>query len=390
LKLIRLGAFFSLAFGYALGCNDSSTRSTTSTDDGGATTTDGGTNVEASLPTECASASTNIDKVVCAANAFNATLTSAQQTTANLLFTDAVGKTKWSNLPGQARSGIQLSALDVTQLAAAKAVALAALSTAGFTDFTGVLAADDYLGTQGGGGGGGPGGGAGYGSGNYYIAFFGTPSATGNWMLQLGGHHMAYNITYLAGVGYPVPNHIGVEPKAEFTVNGATYAPLADEGTTFAAAFKSLEATQLAAAFLSGQTFGDVVVGPVEYAKGTYATASFPAGANRRGVLVSTLTTAQQALVTAAIEQWVRDFDPAVADPLVAAYTTPAAFADTYLAWGGTEASGVDVDVNGTYMRLDGPRLWLEVACQAGVVIQGKSHYHTIYRDKELDYGKSL
>jgi hypothetical protein len=173
-------------------------------------------------------------------------------------------------------------------------------------------------------------------------------------------------------------------------VNGATYAPLADEGTTFAAAFKSLEATQLAAAFLSGQTFGDVVVGPVEYAKGTYATASFPAGANRRGVLVSTLTTAQQALVTAAIEQWVRDFDPAVADPLVAAYTTPAAFADTYLAWGGTEASGVDVDVNGTYMRLDGPRLWLEVACQAGVVIQGKSHYHTIYRDKELDYGKSL
>jgi hypothetical protein len=60
------------------------------------------------------------------------------------------------------------------------------------------------------------------------------------------------------------------------------------------------------------------------------------------------------------------------------------------VAWGGTEASGVDVDVDGTYMRIDGPRVWIELACQAGVVIQGKTHFHSIYRDKQYDYGNTL
>src|SRR5262249_2705373 len=102
------------------------------------------------------------------------------------------------------------------------------------------------------------------------------------------------------------------------------------------------------------------------------------------------LSTAQQALVTAAIEEWVNDYDAAVATPLLTAYTTDAAYADTYVAWGGTLASGVDVDVNGTYMRIDGPSVWIEVACQAGVVISGITHYPSIYREKQFDYGGTL
>ena len=61
-----------------------------------------------------------------------------QQAIANLAFTDAAAKTKCSNLPGQARSGIQFSALSTEQLAAANAVASVALSAAGCTDFEGV------------------------------------------------------------------------------------------------------------------------------------------------------------------------------------------------------------------------------------------------------------
>ena len=66
-----------------------------------------------------------------------------RQAIANLAFTDAAAKTKWSNLPGQARSGIQLSALSTEQLATAKAVkavkavASVALSAAGCTDARG-------------------------------------------------------------------------------------------------------------------------------------------------------------------------------------------------------------------------------------------------------------
>jgi hypothetical protein len=264
-------------------------------------------------------------------------------------------------------------------------VAAEALSDAGYQDFTGVLAADDYLGTMSSGMGGGA-----YSSDNYSIAFIGTPSTTGDWMLQIGGHHMAYNVTYLAGVGYPTPNHIGVEPKASFTVDGSTWAPLAAEGAAMLAIFSSLSASDLATAYLTGQTFADVLLGPDEYATGSLSNVVYPSGANRTGVQVSSLTAAQQALVTAAIQQWVADFDPAVADPLLATYTSATAYADTLVAWGGTSSASVDPDANGTYMRIDGPRVWIELSCQAGVVIQGKTHYHSIYRDKAMDYGNTL
>jgi hypothetical protein len=31
--------------------------------------------------------------------------------------------------------------------------------------------------------------------------------------------------------------------------------------------------------------------------------------------------------------------------------------------------------------------LWIELAVQGGIVIRNETHYHTVYRDKELDYG---
>jgi hypothetical protein len=396
----------------ATGTGGSSSSSSSSSGAGGSSSSSSSTGGSAS---ECAKLTTHIERVVCVSNAFLATLTSTEQDTVLYDWTDAVAKTRWSNLPGVQRNGLKFGDLDADSRAAALAVANEVLTDNGYADLTGVLAADDYLNTQGGGGSGGPpdggpppgggdggpppgggdggppgGGGLAYSSDNYYIAFIGTPSTTGDWMLQIGGHHMAWNVTYLKGVGYPTPNHIGVEPKASFTINGASYAPLADEGKALLAVFSSLDASQLSTAYLSGQSFADVLLGPDEYATGSYDNVVFPSGANRTGVKVSTLTAAQQALVTAAIEQWVRDFDPAISDALMTEYTSAAAYADTLVAWGGDQAQGVDPDVSGTYMRIDGPRVWIEVACQAGVVIQGQTHYHTIFRDKQMDYGKSL
>ena len=129
---------------------------------------------------------------------------------------------------------------------------------------------------------------------------------------------MAYNVTYLAGTGYPTPNHIGAEPKTAFTLNGATYAPVADEGDAMVAMYSSLSTQQLDAAYLEG-TYSDVVLGPVEFGTGSYDKVVFPAQA---GVLVSSLSESQRALVTAAIKKWVSDFAPAISEPLVAAYTS--------------------------------------------------------------------
>lgn len=70
----------------------------------------------------------------------------------------------------------------------------------GYSKFSQINAADDV-----------PiilGGGSGYSSGKYIIAFLGTPSATGTWMLQFGEHDYAQNITFSNGaVVSGTPSH---------------------------------------------------------------------------------------------------------------------------------------------------------------------------------------
>lgn len=369
------------------------------------------------------SESTDIDNVVCAANAFLATLSTEQQASVLYDWSDSTAKTTWSNLPGVTRNGLMFGNLDAEQVTAALGVAKAALSDAGYEDFIGLLKADDYLGSYEGTGtntggagdgtfepptdgagtppdggtfpteggtppaGGGMGGGA-YSSANYYIAFIGQPTVDNYWMLQIGGHHLAYNITYLAGDAYSTPHHMGAEPKVSFELESVTYASLADEGDAMVAMFAALSSSELEAAYLSGQSFADVLMGP-DNGNGTgVAAEDYPDP--REGVLVSSLSADQQALVKTAIAAWVSDYASDSANARLAEYTSDAILAETYIAWGGTESAGVDVDVNGTYMRIDGPRLWIEVVCQNGVIIQNQTHYHTIFRDKTMDYGNSL
>jgi hypothetical protein len=329
--------------------------------------------------------------VVCAVTAFEATLTSSQlastyySNTANSAAQLNVYKTLWSNLPGVNRAGIAYSNLTTTaQATAFTAVATTALTEAGYADFVAVLAADDYLGTKQGG----------YGAGYAHIAIVGAPSTTGQWTLMLGNHHMAYTITFNNGVAYPTPHHIGVEPKASFTVNGKTYQALVDKAGGMVGIFygktDSLSATQLSSARLTA-TYGDILVGAVEYNTGSYATVLAKYPTSNRGLLVSSLSTAQQALVTAAITQWASDYSASVSADLVATYTSSTAYANTYVAWSGASSTSYpNVDTSNTYMRIDGPRAWIEIACQGGIVIQGQTHYHMIFRDKTTDYYNEL
>ena len=43
--------------------------------------------------------------------------------------------------------------------------------------------------------------------------------------------------------------------------------------------------------------------------------------------------------------------------------------------------------VPNSYARIDGPRVWIEVTIQGGIVYKNMVHYHTIWRDKAADYG---
>lgn len=339
---------------------------TTSTTTDSTVTTD----TTATVTTDCSAAANTTARVVCLAEAFESTLSSSQLSSLVTSYSSTYA-IKWSNLPcgSSCRNGLQYSSLSSTQLAAAKAVVAAASGTAaneGYDEITQIIAADDVLNAAS--------SSSSYGSGIYFIAFVGTPSTTGTWQLQFGGHHLAVNITFSGGaVTGATPRFEGIEPKS-WTSNGTTYAPIAQEQAAMLAMLSSLSSSQLASALLTTK-FSDVLLGPNEDGQ-------FPA--TKVGLAVSSLSTTQQALVLAAMQPWVNDADSATAASLLSTYSSE--LSSTYIAYSGNATLASDAD----YVRIDGPSVWIEFVCQTGVVYPSQIHYHSVYRDHKRDYGNSF
>ncbi len=100
-------------------------------------------------------------------------------------------------------------------------------------------------------------------------------------------------------------------------------------------------------------------------------------------MLYSALTTTQQVLIKNAIAAWTGDQNSTMSSALYAAYTTDAALAATYVGYSGDGTLVKDND----YIRVDGPRVWIEFVVQQGVAFPTSYHFHTIWRDKTADYG---
>ena len=330
--------------------------------------------VNSATTADCSSA-TGVTKIVCLANAFLATLTTTQQTSV-VLTLNLTNAKRWSNLPCglSCRNGLLFSSLTSAQQTAALALIQAAAGTSsgeGYDEFSTIRTADDYLGTTT----------SGYSSGNYVIAFLGTPSTTGKWMLQFGGHHYAQNITYDAGVVTSItPMHEAVEPAGSFTYSGTTYtSPLASEQAAMANMLASFSTAELATAKISS-TFSDCLMVPGS------TTNTFPS--TKLGIKVSELSTAAQAKVLAAMLPWINDVDATSAASFTTIYTNE--LANTYVTYA-SNSSGVSgnassfLTANTDYVRIDGPSVWIEFICQSGVVLSG-IHYHTVFRDHTRDY----
>ncbi|CAD0000628.1 DUF3500 domain-containing protein [Flavobacterium salmonis] len=330
--------------------------------------------VNSATSVDCSTA-TGVTKVVCLANTFLATLTTTQQTSVVLTLNLSIAK-RWSNLPCglSCRNGLLFSSLTSAQQTAALALIKAASGTnsgEGYDEFSTIRAADDYLGTTA----------SGYSSGNYVIAFLGTPSTTGKWMLQFGGHHYAQNITYDAGVVTSItPMHEAVEPAGSFTYSGTIYtSPLVSEQAAMANMLASFSTAELATAKISS-TFSDCLMVPGS------TTNTFPS--TKLGIKVSELSTAAQAKVLAAMLPWINDVDATSAASFTTTYTNE--LANTYVTYA-SNSSGVTgnassfLTANTDYVRIDGPSVWIEFICQSGVVLSG-IHYHTVFRDHTRDY----
>lgn len=308
-----------------------------------------------------------VEKLVCLADEFKTTLSASQITTLQIDRT-LVNAKKWSNLPvGMGgRPGLRFADLSATQLAAAKALIKEATGTTlseGYDELIGHWAADQYLAANG--------GGSGYGDGLYYIAFLGAPSLTGDWELMTGGHHVAVANNYSAGqFSGATPSFRGIEPFASFTQGGTTYQPLVQERDSLAAMLASLSTAELATAKLSG-SFGDLLLGPNKDWQ-------FPT--TKSGIKCSTLTAAQKNLVQAAIKTYVADMNDADAATIMALYA--AGLDETWISYAGN----TNLLNQGDYVRIDGPRVWIEYSTQNGIVLSPK-HPHSVWRDHQSDYG---
>jgi len=320
--------------------------------------------------TSCGTA-TGLARVVCLAEAFKATLTAAQVATMQLTYSKA-SAVSWSNYPQAAsnpkRVGISLGSLNATQLAAFKtlmaSVLLQNVANEGFDELEGGLVADDYLSQV-------TGNTSTFGSGNFYLAFLGTPSTTGLWELQYGGHHYAFANTYNGGkITGVTPSFRGVEPTS-VTANGKTYQTMEQERQAFIAVLAGLSSTEQATAKLTA-TFSDVLLGPGK--DGVFPT-------TKQGIQVGNLSAAEKALVLKTISLYVNDLDAETAAPFLAKYT--AELDNAYVSFSGTGT----MTQEGDYARIDGPSVWIEFDTQGSRDIPGTTHVHSIWRDRTSDYG---
>ena len=327
----------------------------------------------------------DVRAVAAAAVALQKLLTPAERAAFARPF-DRESATQWSNLPVGivARAGVRLGDLDAKQSAAAHALAAAALSACGIEMLDEIRVADEYLKAA-------DKRGFGWTAANYYMSVLGKPSQKTPWMLQIGGHHIAYNFTFNGKRDGATPLFFGTEP-IRFSVNGVEHEPLKVQSTAMSDLARALSSH--AEAKLSG-TFTDVVKGvvvipvPGQFPKGG-TDSGFPQtyleGTQDRGILVSALPSTEQALVRAALESYASLPGDAITRKMVAAYEDPAALAQTYVGYAGDPA----LSERGGYVRIDGPRIWMEIIVQPAVANPAETHYHALWRDKQSDYGGEI
>ena len=310
--------------------------------------------------TDCSLQTTIGDNMTCLSHNYLDGLTTTQRAASILALTESNATGFWSPLPAgvSGRVGLPLSSMDDGSKEDALALIESMLSAQGFTREEAIRVADDFLGETS----------TTYDSERYFISFLGVPTYDEPWIMLFTGNHYTFFASVEGEEISLTPNFAGVEPTS-FTFDETDYSPLDDRQTALAALLASLSDAEQTTANL-GETFTDILLGPGD--DGDYPE-------TQEGLAGSDLSAAQRALLVTAIEAFAGDH---AGGELAAEYTTDAALDDTYIAWS-TDAALVD---EGAYVRIDGPNVWLEFVVVAGEATSD-THYHSIWRDKTLDYG---
>ncbi len=308
-------------------------------------------------------------------------LLDGQQREAALLPFDSNKRPNWSNLPAGMlpfdRNGVRIGDLRDEQFTTMLAFLSTALSADGLDTVAAVVAAELILADSS------SSSRLGWSEGNYWLAFFGTPSPTEPWAWQFGGHHLAVNMSIANDRITMSPTFIGVEPavfdgeavRRVFPALGGeragdgkeTIAPFAGEIEAGLALVNSLSASSREAVFLSRRPNGLIT------------------GAGQDGVIPELQGSqaggwrpAQKQALLALVSLWVGMLPPKNATMRM--QEIEARLNDTFFAWHGPTDGAI-------YYRIQSPVLIIEFLTR-GPVGASDGHYHSIYRDPTNEYGQ--
>jgi len=319
-------------------------------------------------------AATSAAQMTVAARALLAALDSAELTAA-LLPLDAEERSHWSNVPYQAhrRPGLRLGDLDRTRMLRVHDLLRASLSSQGYQKVAGIIRLDDvnrtqevarlqpnasaYSKAQA----------ESFGSDNYFVLFFGDPRRDARWGWLIQGHHLAVSFTVADGRTAFLPMFAGATPLAVDEDVETGWSALAQEVTRGVELVRSLSESQRDMAISEAAVPGDVLNGVGNKHRFTPP----------EGLQASAMTPAQQRLLRALVEEYVRNADFDAADEQLAAIAE-AGWDRLAFSWRGA----VDDLAEPFYYRVQGPRILIELRNTA-------DHVHTVTRDPANDYGET-
>ena len=308
------------------------------------------------------------------ATAFLATLNPQQLKKVSYEFTDEKQRHNWSNLPIRMapRGGLRWGDLNQDQKDAVAAMLKACLSQNGYQQIVDNMEGDEVLKTEGRNR---RGGGPMFGRDEYYVSILGKPStsepsSSEPWMLQFGGHHLAFNITVVEERMTISPTLSGGQP-VDFTVDGRVVRQLAAEEDKSFELIGSFNAEQLQQTLL-GDRYTDMRYGPGKEG----------AEPKQEGINAASLQPKQQQLLLELIAERMGLMKEVFAKNRMQQIKSD--LGQTWLSWYG------DVEKGGAAtFRIQGPTILMEYSPQrlGGVPT---NHIHAMYRDPTNDYGVKL
>ena len=288
-------------------------------------------------------------------------LLDARQREAAVLPYDSDLITNWSNLPAGIlrfeRNGIRIGDLNEKQRTALHDFLATAMSPYGYETATAVVAAEGVLEES-----------ArarrlGWSADNYWLAFFGEPSATNPWRWQFGGHHLALNMSVRDGRISMSPTFLGIEP-AQFS---DTHAPFTDRVDAGLAVINSLDGDVAASAVLGEH--------PDDLQSGTGPVGFVPF----EGASLESFSSEQRKAVLDAAALWVNLMPEHSAQARLEEIEAELQYA--YFGWHGpTDGTG------SIYYVIHGDTILIEFSTEDPLGA-AEGHIHSVYRDPTNEYG---